>query len=287
MDRFVKARFYQIEALEENACSFHDCLLDLWARPDRTAYHDLGHGAHIRIERCAADPQNPDFIAGEFVRQQVDNIPPVAPAGAPLAGNANPLGHRCAFRFHKPTNILLLESRREAITAGRTVAFVKAKMRGHRGFNVTPCLSEGALDRLREGTPRKITMRVARPSELYAEAPDNSLAENLAGLQEFFRGPSIEISSGWPRGNRDGVLKNVLDAVRYGTANRANVKKISVKLDEDKYPIDVFSEQMMIENLLDLDSENVERNYTERAAFLHAGFRTNLAVIVRLYGPGN
>lgn len=130
-------------------------------------------------------------------------------------------------------------------------------------------------------------MRVARPSELYAEMQDSTLAENLAGLQDFFRGPSIEISSGWPRGNRDGVLQNVLRAVNWGAAHRGHVEKISVKLEEDDYPINVFSEQMKVENTLDLDSRDVERNYNERAAFLHSGFRTNLQEVLRLYGPNN
>lgn len=42
MDRLVKARFYQIENVEENARAFDECLAKLWGRRDRAVYHDLG-----------------------------------------------------------------------------------------------------------------------------------------------------------------------------------------------------------------------------------------------------
>ncbi|TGN68049.1 hypothetical protein E4L95_02710 [Paracoccus liaowanqingii] len=286
MDRIVRGRFYQVEPIEAGAEAFGACLTALWAKADRAVYQDLGYGAFVQIERYAEDRQDPDFVAGEFVRQQTDNIPPVAAAGAPLVGNSNPLGHRSAFRFHIPTNILLVEVRQAAVTVARINGLLKACARGHRGFLFSPCLTENAIQRLRDGTPKRVSMRVARPSALKGESASMSLEDNLAGLQEFFGGPSIEITSGFPRGNRDGTLnvKNLLRAVGWGAERREHVEKIEVKIQEEPNPIDLFSEQMKIESTLDLDSLNVAKNYDVRDAFLSAGFRVRMPEILRMYG---
>ena len=286
MDRIVRARFYQVESMEEGALSFRDCLLRLWHHDRRAIYQDIGYGALVRIERCAPDVDDADFYFGEFVRQQTDNIPPVAVAGAPLIGNDNPLGHRCAFRFHAPTMTLLIEAKREAVTIGRLNSLIKSRVQGHRGFLISPSLTQDALERLRNGTPRKISMRVARPVEAFGENPRDPLENNIAGLQNIFGGPSIEVSSGWPQGDRNGVLNlgAIRDVLRWGDEHRANVRRLEGKIAEEPEPIDVFSEQMKLEQTLDLDSQDVERNYTVRESFLEEGFRVRMPEIERLYG---
>lgn len=288
MDRIVRARFYQVEAVEaqNNPDSFSVCLQNLWNRPDRAEYQDLGHEILVRLERFAVDPRDGDFLSGEFVRQQTDNIPPVAAPGQPLVGNANPLGHRCAFRYHIPTGIILLESKREATTPGRINAFLRKILRGHRGFFMSPALTESALQRLREGTPRRVSLRVARPNIDMVDNPNLPLERSIDQLANFFEGPSIEVSSGFPRGQRDGVLnvRNIMRAFRWARDEVGYVERFSVKISEEPEPIDLFAEQMKIDQVLDLDSVNVERNYDVRSAFLSDGFRANLPAIRHVYG---
>ncbi|MEC7792453.1 MAG: DUF6731 family protein [Pseudomonadota bacterium] len=289
MDAKIKARFYQVENVGNGDPTMFDCLHQLWDHPNRTDYETIYGDARVRIENFDSDPAavGHGFLDGEFVRQQTDNIPPIAEQGQPLEGNIRPLGHRCAFRYHAQLNVLLLESRREAVTPIRMDALVKARLNPHRGFFLSPVLSQTALEKLRNGTPRRVTFRVARPAELdIVEGEDLGLEENLARLQNHFGGPNIEVTASWPRGDREGVLSQraIARTIRWATGNRDHVEKLQIKINEEPDAIDIFSEQLKVVRTLDLDNQNVERNYAARRAFLAQSFDDHLPLLRRLYG---
>ncbi|MCP3878346.1 MAG: hypothetical protein GY701_08130 [Sulfitobacter sp.] len=291
MDTTIRARFYQADNVNRNDKTLFDCLHELWNHPKRDEYETIYGGARVRIENFENDPGvvGAGFVDGEFVRQQKDNLPPVAEQGLPLQGNNRPLGHRCAFRYHAQLNILLLESRRESVTPMRMDALVKARLNPHRGFFLSPVLSQSALENLRNGTPRKVTMRVARPTDMEVMEDESlGLEENLARLQNHFGGPSIEISCGWPRGNRDGLLNMaaIKETIRWATSNRDHVETLKVKISEEGEFIDVFSEQLKGSATLKLDNNDVEQNYATRRDFLANTFTDHMAIIRREYGNG-
>ena len=288
MDATIKARFYQVENVGNGDATLFDCLQQLWDHPRRTVYETIYGGARVRIENFENNPAvvGQGFIDGEFVRQQTDNIPPFAEQGQPLDGNVRPLGHRCAFRYHAQLNVLLLESRREAVTPIRVDALVKARLNPHRGFFLSPVLSQAALERLRNGTPRRVTFRVARPAEMQVvEGEGVGMEENLARLQNLFGGPNIEVTASWPRGNRDGILSMgaITRTIQWATGNRDHVEKLQVKINEEPDAIDVFAEQLKAVEVLNLDNDNVERNYATRRDFLARSFNDHLAILRRLY----
>ncbi|MEQ8897454.1 MAG: hypothetical protein RID23_10190 [Roseovarius sp.] len=225
MDANIKARFYQVDNVGAQDATLFECLHDLWNHPNRSEYETIFGDARVRLESFENNPAivGEGFIDGEFVRQQTDNIPPFAEQGQPLEGNVRPLGHRCAFRYFAELNVLLLESRREAVTPVRMDALVKVRLRPHRGFFLSPVLSQAALERLRNGTPRRVTFRVARPADMNVVEDENlGLEENLARLQNHFGGPNIEVTASWPRGNRDGILNQnaISRTIRWATGNR-------------------------------------------------------------------
>lgn len=130
-------------------------------------------------------------------------------------------------------------------------------------------------------------MRVARPADMtVAEDDDLGLEENLANLQNMFGGPMIEVSSSWPRGNRDGILSpaRIMRTIGWATSNRNHVERLEVKILEEAEPIDVFSEQIRVEETLNLDSIDVDQNYRTRDAFLTRGFEQLMPEITRMYG---
>lgn len=289
MDKEIKARFYQVENANRSDATFFDCLHQLWEHDRRTEYQEIYGGVRLRIENFESLPKaaGQGFVDGEFVRQQTDNIPPIAEQGRPLQGNATPLGHRCAFRYHAELNVLLLESRREAVTPSRMDAFVKARLPPHHGFFLNPVLSRAALENLRNGTPRRVTFRVARPASM-AMAEDEALGleENLARLQNYFGGPNVEVTASWPRGTRDGTLnaKALRRFIQWGMGNRDHVEKLEVKISEEKEPIDVFSEQLKASEVIDIDSQNVAKNYAARREFLARTFNERLPKLKKIYG---
>lgn len=130
-------------------------------------------------------------------------------------------------------------------------------------------------------------MRVARPTDMEIMEDENlGLEENLARLQNHFGGPNIEVSCSWPRGNRDGLLSMaaINRTIRWATGNRDHVETLKVKISEESEPIDVFSEQLKGSATLDLDNNDVERNYAVRRSFLESTFNDHMAIIRRQYG---
>ncbi|MER9258369.1 DUF6731 family protein [Mesorhizobium sp. M0619] len=288
MDRTVVARFYQVEPLEARDRTFFDCLQAIWRSADRDQWTEVATEIRIRLLRYQDAADNADFVEGEFIRQQRDNIPPIAPDIGPLEDQDRPLGHRCAFRYHPRSNVLLLESRREAITPGRINLLVSQKIRRHKGFHISPCLTQTALERLRGGTPRAIEFRVARPADMaIVEGDPLDIEGNLGRLANAFGGPNVEVRVSWPRGDQDGTLsrRGVQRMLRWSTNNRDHVEKLRIKILEEEQPIDVLSEQIKASRELDLPPI-ADANFEVRRSFLRQTFDAHFRTIERLYGNG-
>jgi hypothetical protein len=293
MDSTVKARFFQVENARSGPKysdkTFFEVIHELWDDPNREKYVEIYGGARVRIEHFCNDTNEVGrgFIDGELVRQQIDNIPPIALQGRPLTPNSDPLGHRCAFRYHAGLNVLLLESRKEAVTPLRLDALVKAKINKHGGFHLSPVLSPSALRHLKNGTPRSVNFRVARPSDMNVVENDKlGIEDNLSNLANVYGGPNVEVKVGWPRGDKDGVLslKGIENTIKWAMGNRSHVEKLSVKIAEEPDAIDIFSEQLKESATLDLHNSDVVQNYAARRQFLADSFNRNLLTLRKIYG---
>lgn len=289
MDDRISARFYQVSNVNERDATLFDALHQLWGQENRHVYQEVYGGIRIRLERFESDPEvvGAGFVDGELTRQQTENIPPFAEQGQPLEGADRPLGHRSAFRYHAATNTLLLESRRNAVTPLRIDGLVKVALRPHKGFFLSPVISETALDRLRNGTPRRVTFRVASPADMQAvERDERQIEDNLASMANNFGGLSIEVSVGFSRGQNDQELSRgpLNKLIRWASGNRDHVERVAVKISEEDEAIDVFSEQIKVkEDVPGIDNLNVDANFEARRAILKRAFDTYLPVIQRLY----
>ncbi|WP_375227485.1 hypothetical protein [Roseobacter sp. S98] len=289
MDDRIRARFYQVEEIQEGDAGLYECLHRLWAHQDREDYHEVFGGIWVRLERFDSDGGQPGsgFVDGELTRQQNDNIPPIAEQGRPLEGFDRPLGHRCAFRYHAETRTLLLESRPNGVTPIRMDGLVKHLLRPHRGFFLSPTLTENALRRLVEGTPRRVSFRVATPSDMASvEQSDRTIEENLTNMANTFGGQSIEVSVGFPRGQNDSFLNMgaIRRSIEWATGNRDHVVSYRVKISEEPEPIDIFTEQIKIsEDAPGISNLDVDVNYDTRRRILREAFNTYLPVIRRTY----
>lgn len=288
MDSIIRGKFYQVENFKNGQATLFAALHQLWDHPERENYVEISGGIRVRIERFETDPDviGDGFVAGEFVRQQTENIPPIAPQGGPLEGQENPLGHRSAFRYHAQSSILLLESRPSGLTPIRVAGLVKARVARHRGFYLFPVITEDALHRLRTGTPRRVQFRMARPANMQAvEGDERELRENLARMANNFGGLTVEISVGFPPGNRDGILNRhrITSAARWAIGNQDHVEKFKVKIAEEDEPIDVFAEQLKVTEQIDLENLDVKANYTARRDLFARAFNAYMPLIERNY----
>ena len=94
MDATIRAKFYQAEIAVEAQPGLYDCLQRLSAHPQQQGYEEVFRGARVRLERFEDDEAiaRQGFVDGELVRQQTDNILPIAVEGEPLEGRDHPLG---------------------------------------------------------------------------------------------------------------------------------------------------------------------------------------------------
>jgi hypothetical protein len=288
MDSVIRGRFYQVENFQNGQATLFDALNQLWDHPQREIYEEIFGGIRVRMERFESDVAvvGRGFVAGEFVRQQTENVPPIALQGEPLEGHNNPLGHRSAFRYHAQSGILLLESRPSGLTPIRVDGLIKARLAPHSGYYLSPVVTEDALYRLRNGTPRRVQFRVARPADMQViEGDRNSLGENLARLANNFDGLTVEASVGFPQGNRAGQLNlaAINSAVRWATGNRDHVEKFKVKISEEEEPIDIFAEQLKVTENLRLDNLDVDENYRARRDLFSRAFNDYMPLIQRTY----
>lgn len=285
LDRNVTARFFGVQALQQNNPTFYDVLTQLMDDQTRLAWSDLWGSVRVKMTRCQFADDEERFIEGEFVRQQRHHVPPIANDDGDLLDQPNPIGHRSAFRYDSHLGVVLLESRKEAVTAGRIDQYIRRKVNNHRGFHFTPCLTRQGLERLRDGQARSVLFRVHSPSDLsLVEGENSTIGENLEALANNFGGPSVEVRVYWPGHERAGRLgmRSILDLVGLAT-NDGVVDKLEVKLADEPNAIDVLTDQIRSTETLDLQNE-VEHNWQTRRAFLERTFANNLATLEGIYG---
>jgi hypothetical protein len=287
LDKVVRVNFFQVSNVSANDVTLFDAIEQVSQLPDSETYTQLFQGVNVRIERVG---RNNGFLEGDLVRQQTDNLPPIAHADRPLAVNTNPLGHRSAFCYYPRLNIIALEANRQGTSPSRLNAFLRRRLGTHRGFFFDPCLNEDAMSQLRDGTPRQLQLRVASPSDLRSiEGSPYDIEGNLGRLQDMVGGQTVSVEVGFGRGDRDGSLnlRSLTELSRWAFGNRGQVKKIAVKTLEDDVPIDLFGQQIFERETLDLDTEDLDEAYSVRIMFLRTSFEQRMREIVRLYGNGD
>lgn len=167
MDANVSARFFRISAAPPDTLDFPEMLMAEVAKPLQDREHDVtGTGVTVRVEHCINDG---DFVVGEFCRKQMTNIPPQAgPDGLtpiPLP-NGQGLGHLAAFRYHRPTRVIL-QYNLQCVTTYR-VALYLMKLNPASVYGFAPILREDALERFKDKKIRSFSVQFASPKNLEA-----------------------------------------------------------------------------------------------------------------------
>lgn len=151
MDATVSARFFRVSDKPATVPDFDNLLLGQMGKPVAAREQDLtGTGVWLRVEHCE---QEGPYVSGQFCRKQMENIPPQAgPDGLTpiLLEEGQGLGHLCAFRYHRPTRILLLQQNVQSASSLR-IAMYLACLESTALYAFIPVLREDALERSRTG----------------------------------------------------------------------------------------------------------------------------------------
>lgn len=293
MDAIVAARFYRVIPEKGLLPNFADTLLGAMAEPIHKRERDLGTGLLLRVENCTADG---DYIDGQFCRKQLDNIPPQAgPMGlAPiLLERGQGLGHLCAFRYHRPTQIVLLQTNILSATPNRVSLYFRALSGATGTYYLEPILRQDALDRFKNRNLRSFTVSFASPENLEA-LDDQGLASARGArlLSEAFQGLEMTITV---KAGREKKKKRFLNfestkrEIEGLLGSGADIEKLEVQADPDpddeSRSIDFLEEHLRCRAELELSEVNVEKNYEIRRDFLKSEFVTRLPYLLKHFGP--
>lgn len=299
MDNSLTLKFVRVTTAYAHGIPFHTALETAMALGDPpTRERNINAGMPdpiiVRIERLRS---RNDFVSGELIRKQVSNIPPEANDGGltPIQlSEGGGLGLSSAFRYHRPTRVLLIQANNQVVSIGRLNLYLKAIDQSAE-YVFDPVPRADAWNRFNSGLPRRLVLKVASPDHIPAgNALDNearTVGDGIATISEALRGAviTIEVSMGQHRGSLlKGATERVLRAFRRMKRDgELDVRMLSaaVKDDEGTDMIDFLDEHLVVRDRLDLPDNDPNRNYELRAAFLESTFHANLGYIHAHYGP--
>jgi hypothetical protein len=300
MDNSLTLKFLRVTPAHPHGIAFHAALeaaLALGTPHEREKDVNAGFldPIIVRLERLQA---RNDFAFGELIRKQISNIPPEAndEGLSPIQlSDGGGLGLSSAFRYHRPTRVLLIQANNQAVSAGRLNLYLKA-VDQNAEYTFDPVAREDAWERFNAGAPRRLIMKIAAPDHI-GQLANNALANEaetvgtgLASIGEALRGAviTIDVAMGQKKGS---LLKGATERVlrtfrRLGAAGELDIKTLSasVKDDEKTDLIDFLDEHLVIRDRLDLPEQQPDRNYQVRAAFLETQFNDRLGYLHRLFG---
>lgn len=288
MDARVAARFFRVSEPPKGVAEFADLLLTDAKTPEvEKRERQIGDGLILRLERCK--PRG-EFLIGEFCRKQTTNIPPQAgPKGlAPIVlGDGGGIGHVAAFRYHRPTRVLLLQTNRLSASA-RRISLYLAAIEPAALFTISRVIRQDAWERFKDKRVRRITLGFASPANL--EALDEgglAVARGVRMLAEAYKGVEVEVTISVGRQRKKFLSKEMIrTSFNKLLSSDAHLKTAQVRTSSDDGPddIDMIEEHLMAERELNLPDKDPNANYQVRKAFLKTVFSDNMAYIKKHYG---
>lgn len=289
MDAKVSARFFRVSPPPDGKIDFPDQLLNIMkAKTAGERERVLDGGVTLRLERCSSDGQ---FIAGEFCRKQTVNIPPKASAAglAPVnLGEGSGLGHTAAFRYHRPTRVLLLQHNAQCANPIRLGVYL-AFPQPDSFFVFSPILRKDAWERFKDKSVRKFEVRFASPENLEALDEANvAAASGVKMLADAYGGMAVKFSVSVGRNKKASLVKSAVQAtINSIVGSEAKVRTLRVQTGKDDggQPIDFLKEHLKSSKELDLPENDPMANYAKRSAYLKDVFSDNLVHLIEMYKP--
>lgn len=286
MDRSVTVRYFQIEAANE-AQNFPDAV---------DAAYGLGRSPHQRERtvrtvarvRLESVSRRRGLLFGVVVRVQTDNIPPEARQAGLVPLSIGGLGHSVAFCFDERSSVLAIQFDPRGVSLGLFLDYL-AMTSGNGGFVYLPIINDDAWERYNRGQPRSLTLSIAAPQQLGAlDGVAGGVLAASKRLAEITNAPivTIEVSMGHAKG---GLLKNAVDRVVQAFSSEeseADVRSLVVKTKSEGVPtdeIDFIKDLARDRDVLDLPSDDHEKNLRVRYAFLERSFLSRIENLREMY----
>jgi hypothetical protein len=296
IDATVTARFFRIVKPEAAAPNPETILRNLDEKDLTDRAFDLDEGVVLRLERLEIEP---NYLSGEFCRIQSTNIPPTAGddgLSPTILEDGKGLGHLAAFRFHVPTQIMLLQMNQQCATANRISIYLGMAERKPM-YVLEPVLRADTFKRMQRAEVKAFTIKVAEPQHL--DVLDDPSASALKGVRtaakafnareiEFtvFAGPKKKGERSRPHLLQLAARKALAKLAKNGGDNVKTLKAQIAENDETRW-VDLLEDQLKHTEILALNSDNPDANYETRKRFLTRIFGANIEALREFYGPQN
>jgi hypothetical protein len=243
MDATVRARFFRVSEKPDEAADLPDLLLaetkkslsDRERNVSGTTQEDNEPGVMLRLEECETEGE---FVTGQFCRKQTINIPPQAgPDGlAPITlADGQGIGHLSAFRYHRPTRVILLQNNIQCASP-RRIQLYAASINPAALYGFSPIMRQDALERFKHRQVRSFTVGFASPENL--EALDDKGIASARGarmLAEAFHGLNLTITVSVGKKRKSFLdFDAVSNEIKALLGSDANVSQLEVSANEDE-----------------------------------------------------
>lgn len=288
MDRSITAGIYRIRPTRGNRVPPVSAFTAF--DPDGVEIEVLD--AFVRMHRVSA---RNNIWKGEFLRRQVDNFPPRARRRGevlPLRlGDGEGLGHGAAFEFHANNNILVWQQVRTGASLTRFAAYLGQL--ANTSYAIEPVISVDALAELNHAQAKRIHVKIADPDNLQAlDARQRDVKSAFRLFGQVADGAYVEVTIGSERGSNSFLpARKMRDFLRWlsqeADAERGGIQKLQIvgrtTDDDDLRVIDLLQGRMRDQTVLDIDGDNLERNFHRRSAWLSSVYEKFSEEIQQLY----
>lgn len=291
MDQNISVHFFVIEPRNDAVPTFEAAIatcLALGANPGDRELELSQDDTHVRLERCN---HVGDWVEGEVVRVQRDNIPLEAYPNGLLPSRAQSQGHSAVFRYNPGLRVLVIERHAVNMTTSRLLRYLRRADESAR-YRALPIANHGLWERYGNMRPRRFSVTMASINDpVEAEGEVGALISSGRILHEMTNAPTVRISvsAGEDGSLQKGVIGRLLDGFLGNDDPGLEITSLSVSgEDEDTDSNEVlnFLDDVLKERgELDLNGMDALASYNARIAFLRGCFAQHMDYIAHRYGP--
>lgn len=291
MDKRIVVHFLQVvprnAAVPEFADVLHACN-GLGETPGERELALSQDDSRVRLERLEV---NGDWLEGEVVRVQRDNIPPEALPEGLQPSRASSQGHSAVFRYHRGLSLLVIEKNASNMTPSRFLRYLRVYDETAR-YVANPIANEDVWERFGRMRPKRFSVTLASVTNPAAvEGPVGAILTSGRILHEATSAPTIHISvreGGGPEGLDKGAIGDMIAGLLGNNDPSYQVTSLSVAAeDEDEQAGEVlnFLDDILKEkDEIDLNGLSADDSFAARIVFLRACYTKHMDYINNYYG---
>ena len=192
MARLMSVRLWRVGKQHANGASLRQALEAVAAVPqpgDRQ--RQMGPGVVCRLERFQREV---GVLSGEMTRVRHEDYPAeIHPEGARQLRVDVPIGDGVAFRYREADHTLAFQYDDRILAAGRFLDYLESLHQGAL-FTIAPIADERELARFRAEPLKKVTIRLASPTEVVAgEDSMQAAAASFRSLGQEYDAPTVTL----------------------------------------------------------------------------------------------